>query len=266
MKVLFLSTTSFPFGYGEPLLADLIKFTNDFDQVVILQPKPISSPLLYELPKNVSVVCLEDSLTILEKLNGLKHLLNRHVLDEISVSKQRGIKISLQFLKVLLNYFKLAKKNKKAILSLMEAYSTEFTSFYFHSYWCTEATLAASLIKLEQPTMQVASRMHAFDLYEERHQPNYLPFRSLLSKTLNNIVFISEQGMNYYLSKYSFLKGFNTANCSVGRLGVFKENEAVYSPIEKGERDFVVVSCSSLIPLKRIHLIIEALSEVKNKT
>ena len=264
MKVLFLSTTSFPFGYSEPLLADLIKFTSDFDQVVILQPTPISAPLLYELPDNVSFVHLEDSLTILEKLNGLKHLFNRHVLDEISVSKQRGIKISIQFLKVLFNYFTIATKNKKNIQSHLDEYASEFTSFFFYSYWCTEATLAASLIKSNQPNLSVISRMHAFDLYEERHTPNYLPFRSLIGNTLNYIVFVSEQGMHYFTSKYNFVEGFDQKNCIVGRLGVFKEQEEIYSPTAKDKKEFVIVSCSSLIPLKRIHLIIEALSEIKH--
>jgi N-acetyl sugar amidotransferase len=266
MKILFLSTTSFPFGYSEPLLADLIKFTSDFDQVILLQPKPTSSPLLYDLPNNVSIVYLKDSLTIFEKLKGLKCIFNRLVLDEIRVSKQRGIKISLQFLKVLLNYFSLASKNKKHIQSLIDEYATEFTSFYFYSYWCTEATLAASLIKSKRPNLSVVSRMHAFDLYEERHSPNYLPFRGLLIKILNNIVFVSEQGMNYFISKYNFLDGFEEKRCIVGRLGVFKENEEIYSPIVFNKKEFVIVSCSSLIPLKRVHLIIEALSEIKNQS
>ena len=123
MKVLFLSTTSFPFGYSEPLLADLIKFTADFDQVIILQPNPISSPILYDLPSNVSVVYLEDSLSILEKVKGLKYFFNRHILEELIVSNQRGIRINLNLIKVLFNYFTIAQKNKKAILSLMDAYS-----------------------------------------------------------------------------------------------------------------------------------------------
>ena len=266
MKVLFLSTTSFPFGYSEPLLADLIKFTSDFDQVILFQPKPTSSPLLYDLPNNVSVVYLEDSLTTLEKLSGLKYFFNRYIRDEIRVSKQRGFKISLQFLKVLFNYFTLAIENKKNIQSHMDEYASEFTSFYFYSYWCTEATLAASLIKSKQPNLSVISRMHAFDLYEERHEPNYLPFRSLLCEVLNNIVFVSEQGMNYFISKYNFLEGFDQKKCIVGRLGVFKENEEIYSPIVFNKKEFVIVSCSSLIPLKRVHLIIEALSEIKNQS
>jgi N-acetyl sugar amidotransferase len=266
MKVLLLSTTSFPFGYSEPLLADLIKYTSDFDQVILLQPKPTSSPLLYDLPKNVTVVYLADTLTTLEKISGLRYLFNRYVINEIRVSKQRGIKIRPQFLKVLFNYFTLALKNKKNIQSLIDEYASEFTSFYFYSYWCTQATLAASLIKSKQPNLHVISRMHAFDLYEERHDPNYLPFRVFLSKILNNIVFVSKQGMNYFISKYNFVEGFDQKRCIVGRLGVFKVNEEIYSPIIFNKREFVIVSCSSLIPLKRLHLIIEALSEIKNQS
>jgi N-acetyl sugar amidotransferase len=264
MKVLFLSTTSFPFGYSEPLLVDLIKYTRDFDKVIILQPKYTSSQLICDLPSNVEIVQLIDYLNVFDKLKGLFLFFHPAVSEERLSSKKRGLSLGINHWKVMLNYLSLALKNKKTLKGLIGRFAYEFTQFYFYSYWCTEATLAASILKDELPGLTVISRMHAYDLYEERHQPNYLPFRSKIFSAAANLVFVSEQGLNYFINRYPFLEANSSTKFTVGRLGVFKDREDVLSPISSNSNTFVIVSCSSLIPLKRIHLIIEALSKVSD--
>ena len=115
MKVLFLSTTSFPFGYAEPLLVDLIKYTNDFDKVIILQPKSTSSQLICDLPTNVEVVQLIDQLTVFEKFKGLFSFFHPACSEERSASKKRGLSLGINHWKIMLNYLTLALKNKKSL-------------------------------------------------------------------------------------------------------------------------------------------------------
>ncbi len=42
------------------------------------------------------------------------------------------------------------------------------------------------------------SRAHRYDLYLDRNELNYLPFRYYIDKNLDQIHFISEAGLKYY--------------------------------------------------------------------
>ena len=264
MKVLFLATTSFPFGYAEPLIFDKLKTWNEFDQIIVFQPLSIQQKPLYALPKNTHVIQLKNSLSTFEKLLGVKNIFSPILRAEVKLAKQRGISWSLSHWKVLLNTYSLALANKKILEETYASFPTEFTSIYFLSYWCTEATIAAALLKKDNKNIRLVSRMHAFDLYEERHVPNYLPLRGLLLQFLDKVVFISEQGKNYFTAKYDFIHLQNEEKLLVSRLGVFKEDLDTLSNIDLPTSKFTIVSCSSLIPLKRIELIIVSLALLKD--
>lgn len=266
MKVLLLATTSFPFGHSEPLLFDKIEFLQDFDKVYILQPQPVETTLLYELPKNTVVIQLPTHLSTLEKMMGLFHFFARPVREDKTYTEQRTMRWSISHWKVLLNAFSVVRKNKQILQNIITAHAPEFTKFYFYSYWCTEATIAASLLKSNYTNLYVYSRMHAYDLYEERHSPAYLPFRKLLIEKLDKTLFISEQGKHYFLEKHKALLSQPNDTFIVSRLGVKKNNAHVISKSDFHTSEYLIVSCSSLIPLKRIHLLIEALSYIQNHT
>jgi N-acetyl sugar amidotransferase len=263
MKILFLSTTSFPFGHAEPLLFDKINNLKEFDKIYILQPLPINSELKCILPQNAEVIYLTNKLTFFQKLLGLVRILSFNVRNEIKYSKKRDVKFSLKHLKVLLNSLSLARVNMKVINLILDQYAAGFTSFYFYSYWCTESTIAASLLKQNGAPISVFTRMHAYDLYEERHVPNYLPLRELIIRQADKIFFVSDQGRDYFINLHSQLSNFFIQKYYVNRLGVYKNDKNVLSTLNDKIENFTIVSCSSLIPLKRIHLMIEAFSLIK---
>ena len=269
MKVLLLATTSFPFGSAEPLLYDKLDFYKEFDQVFVFLSSSLeectSNELSVELSTKLKVVHLDSQLTRNQKLLGVRYLFYRHIWKEILVTKKRLGYFGFQHLKVMLNAYNLAKLNEKKIAQVYFQFPNEFTSFYFHSYWCTEATIAAALLKQKHNPMHITTRMHGFDLYEERHQPTYLPFRNLLIEQLDKILFISQQGMDYFAAKYSE-KSVHTSKFFLNRLGVTKTNPEEFNPVVLNRQNFHIVSCSSLIPLKRIHLLIEAISKIQQIT
>jgi len=99
------------------------------------------------------------------------------------------------------------------------------------------------------------TRAHGSDLYEERTPTGYLPLMRFLSERLDSIFFISENGRSYFRNKLRT----EGPGLKVSYLGTFRPCEASCTG-EDG--DFVIVSCSNMIALKRIDLIIKALSLV----
>lgn len=122
----------------------------------------------------------------------------------------------------------------------------------FYSYWANNSALAIILLKNQFPSIQIC-RAHGGDLYEYRQKNNYLPFREILVKNLTRMYPVSIHGEQYLKSffKYSFDLAIERSY-----LGTI---QPVTTPIGKSVR-FTVVSCSSLISLKRIHLIIESIA------
>lgn len=258
MKILFFATNSFPFGKGEPLVANQINsFSREFDKIIIIS-SDVTNSLSYQLPENVEVYRVSFHLKPILKIVGLLNWNNKIIKDEIKFVKQNNKEAySFAILKVMLNSYKIATRYKSIYKNIIQSQKLMNEELFFHSYWCTEAVVGFALLRNELPKASMYSRFHAYDLYVERHKPNYLPFRKLIISNLDKLFFISEQGLSYFKRLYGGLVDDN--KLILNRLGV--DHTIEYESQEKVNfKGIRIVTCSSLIKLKRIHLLIEALS------
>lgn len=123
------------------------------------------------------------------------------------------------------------------------------TVLYF--YWGTGPALLLPLLNPKNFS-KVVAKFHGGDLYEER-SGGYLPFRRAIFNCLTQTLFISEQGFNYASKRYKVNNG------KVFRLGVKEKGLAGYS-----KDDILrVITCSSVIPVKRLTLLVKALHKVQ---
>ncbi len=123
---------------------------------------------------------------------------------------------------------------------------------YVYSYWLSRTAYAASRIKGAKIKV---SRAHGFDIYKERNALNFLPFRKFIHDHLDEVCFISLQGKDYYE------KEVYSNDCDknkVYRLGSYNKTPIIKTLKEK--QKVTIVSCSSIIQVKRIDLIIRLLS------
>jgi glycosyltransferase involved in cell wall biosynthesis len=127
------------------------------------------------------------------------------------------------------------------------------TVIYF--YWGDKSSGILPHLK-QIMTNRMVVRFHGSDLFEEING-GYIPYRKVLVQHLDYAVFVSETGMKYLQNKYSSF----SFGASVFRLGVPARQ------FMKGSTDglFRMVSCSHLIPLKRVHLILEAIGQLPYK-
>jgi colanic acid/amylovoran biosynthesis glycosyltransferase len=119
------------------------------------------------------------------------------------------------------------------------------TKLYF--YWGDKMSGIVPFIRKEVNN-QVIIRFHHSDLYEELK--GGIPYRHPVLKNLDYAILISQQGISYLENKYRNIK----IDSRLFRLGVYGAGDT------KASRDgiFRMVSCSYLVPVKRIQLLYES--------
>jgi glycosyltransferase involved in cell wall biosynthesis len=129
---------------------------------------------------------------------------------------------------------------------------TSNIKFVFYSYWLTESAFAAVLLAKRFPDSIAVSRCHGYDLYEYRQRSNYLPMRRFLLNFLTNVYSISLDGYHYLKNRYP---GYNQT-LNVAYLGTLEKGKGIYNSTKSPLK---LVSCSAVVPLKRLNTIIDSL-------
>lgn len=121
----------------------------------------------------------------------------------------------------------------------------------FYSVWMDEAALMLSILKAQRKIPNFVVRLHGHDLFEERKRDHYMPFRSMIFKFSTRIFILSKFGYEYLKKKVPKYKRKYEVNYS----GLYDCGD---NPINK-TGVYTIVSCSNLIPLKRVDVIARAI-------
>jgi glycosyltransferase involved in cell wall biosynthesis len=122
----------------------------------------------------------------------------------------------------------------------------------FYSFWFDQLAFGVGLLKNRNPGLRLASRAHGYDVYEERYHPAYWPCRRLALIKLDKLFLASEDARSYLLNKYpQHASKYETAHLGVEDPGF------IAAPSADGI--FRIVSCSSLVALKRIDLLVHGI-------
>lgn len=257
-KTLVLFTGTFPYGHSEVFLETEINFLSSvFKEVFIFTQE--KDDVVRKLPSNCSATHIPN----LEPKNyySLYGLFKLEVLKEISIIIfKHGKLFSFGAIKTALRSYQRALKIKSSVLSALKKHEIENTDYVFYSYWCDDTAVALGLMRKNYPINLMVARAHAWDVYFERSEFKYLPYRQFIISQLNLLFPISEFTKNYILNNWKLDVGSEVeSKLQVERLGVNSNT------LEKLGRNktIKIVSCSTLIELKRIDLIINALELIQ---
>lgn len=143
--------------------------------------------------------------------------------------------------------------NALHVLPLLRQRMKERDISIIYTYWCSEVTLAAVLLRRECPHLKVVTRFHGIDLYNERRDDGRQPFRTAIAEGVDRLIFPCNRARDYFLHTW----GQQYAEKSVTAYLGCRPFPAV---TPSSDMPLVLVSCSNLIPLKRVERIIEALA------
>lgn len=146
-------------------------------------------------------------------------------------------------------------------LTLIHSILEKGADCILYSFWLSRGAYCISKIRNESyfHVNYALSRAHGYDLYVERNEIAYLPYRSYIAASVDSIHFISEDGKEYYLSQFCRQNAPHCDLC-VSRLGTFPQH---YQKQLLDKNIIVIASCSMIVPVKRLDLIIRALVHIK---
>ncbi len=252
---LILLTAGFPYGKGETFLENEIHYLSEgFQEVIIVCPK--STDITHrEIPSNCLVSFYPKELSKIEKLKAIFGLLNPMTWKEINIiQKIYQLKLTKGILSTLLISLYQAKKIALFLQQNHLKVNHQNQETILYSYWCDDTALALILLKKRNTTIKCISRTHGWDVYFNVHELKYLPFRHFISENLDGLFTISEKGKNEIKNTW---KVQNLNKVQVARLGV--KSQVIQS--DKKSAIFTLVSCSNVIPLKRVELIAQVVLE-----
>jgi glycosyltransferase involved in cell wall biosynthesis len=255
---LVLLTNYFPYFRGEEYLeAELPFLLERFGRVVIV-------PVMYErgmertrgLPPGVAVVPVHMPSSWGARIghlvtNGATATASGLMRDAAPPWRPLRFLLDLYFTTRSLEFW------KRARVAVLEAIG-ESDDVVIYSYWLFVTAFEAVLLRRELGSRArvAVSRAHRYDVVKEANALRFLPQRRLLVSELDRVHPVSETGRVSLLDDVPDL----AAKVSVRRLGVAE-------PLGVGPRanrpQLELLSCSSLKPVKRVPLLIDALAELQ---
>ena len=253
--MLYFLYENYPYGNGEAFVEyEMRDFAaNQKEDLTIYVLRKSDSCTKKFVPENAKIVFIENkSFRIL--FSSFLKLFHKSSLKEIlSVLKNHYPEGIFRCLYRIYRYITVAE-------SFIDQYKKNCdnnTSNTFVSYWLNECAFALTQLKRKYPNIKIASRGHGFDVFEERC---YLPFRKEILSGLDRIFLINIESKLYFEKIYG--SWLDTSKIEISHLGV---NLPEKIPQKDKADIFRIVTCSSVITLKRLDLLIDALSGIKNK-
>ncbi|RCW27030.1 glycosyltransferase [Marinilabilia salmonicolor] len=244
-NTLCLHTAQFPYGLSEQFIETEITYlAQAFERVVIIPGAAEGTPR--PLPDNVEVCVTDYSCYTTAK--GLQQVGSwmRYCLSDVHRSTNKKITLSTLlragYQAEVLFYL---LKNKNLIDNTLH-----------YTYWFNEQSTLLSILKSKKRINGFISRAHGFDLYEDRNKEGFIPFRKFQLKNVSKLFLISKDGLEYIKSKYPKYQH----KYQLSYLGI--ENNHPLNLSIPDSKEYLLVSCSRVVDIKRVYLIVEALSKI----
>ena len=258
-KVLIMLTMTYPYDVGSNFLSgEYDSINNNYDKIfVFCLAADRKNKLNHKLSKKWYVFCRQDQQNVILRrikymLYGIKNINKKELRKEINIANCLSAKLmAIYYYGRLENYWHFIKRNVQELIFN----SSDIIVIY--SFWFLQSAHCAGLLKkyLKEKfhcNMLAISRAHGYDLYEYRYKADYLPFRGRVLEGLDYVYPCSQDGTVYLKKKYPSYK--NKIKCS--HLGTYDQG---MNPTMI-EQQFIITSCSSIISVKRLQLLAEALS------
>ena len=160
-------------------------------------------------------------------------------------------------MKVMLGSYSKVRRIMRELRKILSSVPDENVLLY--SYWINEGVMASLLCRnnsVSSAGIRVVCRGHGWDVYAERHPESYLPWRKFIMMNADAVFCISRHGKDYLKKNFPDTEEVRLRLSCLGVPSV---------PAVREYPDFDadvlrIVSCSLMLPVKRIELLIKSLS------
>lgn len=278
MDTLILLTDRFPFGKGEAFIENEIPYLAERFKKIIVIPTALTADASIRRPLPSNAIVLPPANTDNLYENG-RPTAKQRVVWSLKYMLPWCIAVFLrkEFYAEVFDLLRTHQFNIKRFAAIIRSLAPTIRNIhhfsalkgkagiqdsdnvYIYSYWLNEnITHVYEMLGIKKGNVKtIVARAHGFDLYSERRSCNYIPFQKKVLERIDALYLISQNGKEYITQKYPQFK-------EKYRLSYLGTRDYGIAPYAK-DTIFHVVSCSYVIPVKRVHRIVEALSAITDK-
>lgn len=253
-------TKQYPYGTGESFIEQEIEIAaQEFDKIYLIAYQVISFENCRKLPDNVKVIPLLKKGKVQKISKYIKYLFSKEIRKELI--KENKNNHSLKEKRKLASFYLETVMKEDEVKKIMSSYLTN-GQYILYTYWFNDtAYLGYRLIKKNQQNHfpVFISRAHGYDLYKERNDGNEFPFRKKIFERITAVYPCSDQGQQYLKQEYPMY----AHKVERSYLGTNRYGEVILN--KKDDDVFHIVTCSNLIPLKRVERLAETLCILEEK-
>ncbi|MBL7939109.1 MAG: glycosyltransferase [Flavobacteriales bacterium] len=254
MKELWLFTMRYPFGVRESFLEnELPVLCRRFDRVVVFPQHPDGDQR--EMPSNAELRFSQTdaygSATVLQMLRSAPLVIK--LLSSLWKDAPSWAAFRSQWPALRSRMAQLIHRAERLRVNVMQDYDPERVIVY--AYWTHDWVTVLGLVRERLTDLRFISRAHGFDLYEEQNKDGWIPFRSFQLEHVSRIYCASRTGRDHLRHVHPDRRELFV----LSRLGTTDHGAGPFHP----HGPLKVVSCSFLIPRKRVLRLIEALALVR---
>jgi glycosyltransferase involved in cell wall biosynthesis len=249
---LILISLHYPYGWSETFLENEIYYlAKKFDNITIL---PLFKDDNYrQIPKNVDICNVLSEKPKRKKMRLKNFIAFCNLTFLLFFTEFLHTKQKFYFIKKFRCFLDSITQNIQKALLFEKVIENEKHNTMYYSYWMNDGALILSILKIRKRINSFIFRVHGYDLFEERREKSYIPFRYINMKYCKNVYAVSKNGKDYLLAKNIFRE-----KLKLSYLGTYDYGK---NPFNKQCR-ITIVSCSNIIELKRVDLIPEILKQV----
>lgn len=230
-----------------------------FKKVIILSPYCSELEGVSKNLANVDYMPFNSAIVRNNLMRSGKKLASAYVLRELIEGFRSGV-FSRKYLKRVLNFLAFEKMFDNILKNKIHITEEDSKNWVFYSAWYYGTAFAMASAKKKLPNVKVVSLAHSFEIDEEKNLYTKLLFRKLYHPLLDQVSFISRNVCEMYKENVVSSLNLSLTNVNVDYLGTKKLLPGKSNASTDGK--LRVVSCSHLVPIKRIDMIFEALNNI----
>lgn len=236
--------------------------SNQFKRVIVVCPPNKELEETMKSMSNVEWIFYTKKQLYKNAIISIPNFIKKDNKLELIDSIQNNI-FSFKYLKHYMNFMGLETifaniLKKKVCLSI-----NEDINWVFYSAWYYGTAYSVAMAKKKYKNAKVISLAHSFEVDKEKNPFTTKLFRGLYHNKLDKVIFISKNVYKNYVNEVAIPLNLSLENIEVKYLGTKKMLDGNNKP--SFDRTIRIVSCSHMVPIKRLDLIFEALDNFEEE-
>ena len=253
-KSLIVFSENYPHEGGEQFFVnDLFYLSTHFSKMFVFPTFRNDKDYFVKKPLNLTVLKLIESKSNKMNLPTNFKLYLSMLYFEVILNKKRFY--FLKNLKYFLSIFSETIELEKKFHEEIKEQNIQKDDV-FHSLWMNKFTLMLSISKYKNNISDFTFRVNGYDMFNERNKGGYIPFERFNYNQTKKVIINSKYSYDYKMKQQLYSHKLDYNYYSIDDYGMNPPNE---------NEIFHIVSCSNIIPLKRVYLILEALQNTDFK-